>query len=467
MASPKTWPDYRTVWRWHFYAGLFCIPFVLTLSVTGTIYLFKPQIEAWRDRPFAKLSGVGEPLPLHQQIGAAVASVDHGVFQQCQLTPQGSGEEFTSATQVLVQQGDRVHRVYVHPSTAEILASIDDQDSLVSLSKRIHGTLLLGERGSYLVELAASWTVVMLITGLALWWPRGNARFAGVIYPRIRSTGKVFWRDLHGVTGVWISGLALLLIVTGLPWATFWGDYFKTLRSVTGTAVVRQDWDGGHQHSEHQHVESAENPEPKAKPSASFGPLRGPAPSPDSYRIEEIDAVRAIALQSRLAPPTLLRPPTDGSSVWTIVSDTGNRPRRETITFDAQRSEIVGRTNFADRHWVDRAVGIGIALHEGQLFGWINQLLAVVATGGLMLLSFSGLVLWWRRRDPGLFRSPQPNRSAALSWSSVRSVTVLVGIAALAIFLPLFAFSLVAVLAAEKMVAAVTCPASTIRADRS
>jgi hypothetical protein len=26
--------DHRTVWRWHFYAGLFCIPFVLWLATT-------------------------------------------------------------------------------------------------------------------------------------------------------------------------------------------------------------------------------------------------------------------------------------------------------------------------------------------------------------------------------------------------------------------------------------------------
>src|SRR3546814_7927493 len=29
---------YNAVWRWHFYAGLFCIPFVIWLALTGTIY---------------------------------------------------------------------------------------------------------------------------------------------------------------------------------------------------------------------------------------------------------------------------------------------------------------------------------------------------------------------------------------------------------------------------------------------
>lgn len=41
---------HRTVWRWHFYAGLFCVPFVIILSLTGAAYLFKPQVEAFLDR---------------------------------------------------------------------------------------------------------------------------------------------------------------------------------------------------------------------------------------------------------------------------------------------------------------------------------------------------------------------------------------------------------------------------------
>ena len=36
---------YRALWRWHFHAGMFCIPFVLVLALTGSIYLFKPLKE--------------------------------------------------------------------------------------------------------------------------------------------------------------------------------------------------------------------------------------------------------------------------------------------------------------------------------------------------------------------------------------------------------------------------------------
>jgi len=52
---------YRTLWRWHFYAGLLIIPFVLALSISGAIYLFKPQIESWIDKPWSQLQTNGEP----------------------------------------------------------------------------------------------------------------------------------------------------------------------------------------------------------------------------------------------------------------------------------------------------------------------------------------------------------------------------------------------------------------------
>ncbi len=38
---------YRAVWRWHFYAQAFSIlPFLITLAITGGLYLFKDEIDA-------------------------------------------------------------------------------------------------------------------------------------------------------------------------------------------------------------------------------------------------------------------------------------------------------------------------------------------------------------------------------------------------------------------------------------
>ena len=50
---------------------------------------------------------------------------------------------------------------------------------------------------------------------------------AGVLWPRLSSGTRTAWRDMHAVTGFWVSGLALMLLVTGLPWAEAWGIYWE------------------------------------------------------------------------------------------------------------------------------------------------------------------------------------------------------------------------------------------------
>jgi uncharacterized iron-regulated membrane protein len=81
--------DYRTVWRWHFYAGLFCIPFVLWLSVTGTIFLFHPQIQHWLDRPYDHLS-ITQPETANAQVKAALAAVPGSTWtpMSCHTPPR-------------------------------------------------------------------------------------------------------------------------------------------------------------------------------------------------------------------------------------------------------------------------------------------------------------------------------------------------------------------------------------------
>jgi uncharacterized iron-regulated membrane protein len=63
------------LWRWHFHAGLFCIPFVVVLALTGSIYLFKPQIDAFADRAVDSLPITGARATGEAHIAAALASL--------------------------------------------------------------------------------------------------------------------------------------------------------------------------------------------------------------------------------------------------------------------------------------------------------------------------------------------------------------------------------------------------------
>ncbi len=409
---------YRTLWRWHFYAGLICIPFVIWLAITGSIYLFRPQIDAWIDRDVAVLQRTGDAATQAELVAAATSAVPGSTFAGIMLPEQAD-----QAARVLVSDKGIRTRVYLHPDTMEVLKTQDEGSTWDRWIFKLHGELMLGTPGSILVELAASWAIVMILTGLYLWWPRNAKGLAGVFYPRIGKGAKRFWRDLHSVVGVWISAWALVLLASGMPWAMVWGNSFKMGREVTGTSAVKQDWTIGpvDEHAGHGGGSSADVVDHSAHGGAT------------------LDQIYATAMGEKLAAPVILTPPTKGSPYWRAKSNAQNRPQQQELVFDAMSGGLVSRDVFANKHIIDQIVGVGIAAHEGQLFGPLNQAIGVLTAAGLVVLCVSAFVMWRRRAPDGVLGAPPPIPHARIGWG------LAILIAACGILLPVLGISLLVI----------------------
>ncbi|HUI74349.1 MAG TPA: PepSY domain-containing protein, partial [Candidatus Acidoferrum sp.] len=131
---------------------------------------------------------------------------------------------------------------------------------------------------------------------------------------------------------------------------------------------------------------------------------------------------------------------------WTAKADPQNRTLGVNLALDPSTGRIIKRENFDQRQWIDRAVEIGVAAHEGQLFGFANQLLGLFTGLGVVTLSVSSLVLWWRRRPEKVLGAP-----AALQRKPHRTTFLLI-VVALAVYLPLLGISLIAVRLIEAFV---------------
>ena len=430
---------YRTVWRWHFYAGLFCIPFVVWLSITGGIYLFKTEIEAWLDQPYERIALSGVRQSGDALIRSALHAVPGSTFLSYQLPVNAQ-----SAVQILLGQGANQYRAYVHPHTAQVVRVIREDQRPMRQLFYLHGELALGDKGSMLVELAASWAVIMILNGLYLWSPQNISQLPGSVSPGLSKRGRAFWKDLHSVTGLWISAFALFLLFSGLPWAKSWGSYLKVFRAVTGAAGA-QDWTTGRSSelaanlavqreirdaSAHTHEGRGLTSEQLHKTPQNFAP---------------IDTMIASVSPLRLAYPALISPPHKSGGPWFARSDAPNRTLRSELTLDPDSGQILTRVDFNQRHWIDRAVGIGVAAHEGQLFGIWNQAISLFTVFGLVLLSISALIMWWRRRPAGVLGAPN-----ALAHSGIPKYLFL-PVLILAVYLPLFGLSMVIVFVAERM----------------
>ena len=437
----KSWLNYRTIWRWHFYAGLFCIPFVLWLATTGSIYLFRPQIEMWLDQPYEHLAVTGPRATGEAQVKAALAAEPGSNLHYYQL-PRSE----QSAVQIIVGRGAKEYRVYVNPYTLAVLQIVDEDQRPMMKVFHLHGELLLGDKGSYIVETAASWAIIMILTGLFLWWPRNAKGLGGVLYPRLRQGQRIFWRDIHAVTGIWVSSIALLFLFSGLPWAKSWGAYLKAARRISGKAVVHQDWTTGtsSEIAKRMAMNGTAGAATADEHAGHHGHMNMWSGAPGGY--EAMDRMIAAVAPLHLAFPVLISPPTQAHGPWSAKSDSQNRTVRTDLTLDAATGTVLSRIDFDQRPWIDRAVGIGVAAHEGHLFGWLNQLVNLCTALGLIVLCLSALVMWWKRRPEGILGAPVPLFRPRLTWAFA------ILVCALGIYLPFFGLSLALVALTERYI---------------
>jgi uncharacterized iron-regulated membrane protein len=409
---------YRGLWRWHFHAGMLCIPFVIILAITGSIYVFKPQIDAFADRAVDSLALSGRRATGEQHIAAALASLPGS-----RLFVYEVPREPDDAVRVHVYAPDGSGRiVYVHPESLAILKTVPHTARLTEIVRMIHADLLAGRTGSLLIELAAGWAIVMLVTGLYLWWPRDARGMAGAFYPRLKQGRRVFWRDLHAVTGVWISTLALFLLVTAQPWTWINGNVIGKVRAWVAPAPREWALPGDDAHAAH-------------RTQAAAGALATPL---------TVDQVIERIAPHHLEPPVRLYLPNADRPNWRVRSETQNRPKARELTLDRMTGALLHDDGFATKSAFDKTIQVGIAAHEGQLFGLANQLLGFVTALGLLTLCASALVMWWRRRPGGTLGIPAPRVAEFRVGAGLK-----IAIVALGLLLPVLGLSIVLLLAMD------------------
>jgi uncharacterized iron-regulated membrane protein len=95
--------------------------------------------------------------------------------------------------------------VYLNPYTGALLGTLSVEHRFMQVDRMLHRKLLLGKPGELLMELAACWTLVMIGTGVALWWPRETTTLRDALWPRFALKG----RSGRVCTRCWASGLRL------------------------------------------------------------------------------------------------------------------------------------------------------------------------------------------------------------------------------------------------------------------
>ena len=442
--SPTLAPRISLFWRIHFWAALIASPFTVVATLTGLLYVFTPQIEGILHRDLDTVRVQGPRLSLDAAVAAAQAAVPSGATLKSVVPAYGpedsvqvyfkaapgvntganagvdaggehSGHQHGAAAPAAAAKpvaaameranADRIPSgtiVYVNPYNAQVLGSLNEIDRFGMWSKRLHSSLLQPDSWRWMIELAASWLMVMLLTGVYLWWPRGNAK----TLPQAGVKGRVAWRQWHAFTGVALALMSLAILTTGLTWSKYSGAQIRSAMDAVGQAS------------------------PKAPKDLKSTVLEGQKPM-------GWEAAWQVAVKQSPDVSMQLTAPRGPQGTWRATNfDRGQPDKRFNLQLDAYSGQTLYFSGWNDLAAFGKATAIGIPFHRGE-FGWWNQALLIVFGVGVLFSLVSGWAMFFKRRRAGLLGLPPLKQGA---WASM-PVLGWVSAALLFVAMPLLAYS--------------------------
>jgi len=395
---------YRSVWRWHFYAGLVVVPFLIVMALTGIVMVYGNSIETFLGKTYPVAEG-GERASLASQAEAAVAAVPGSSLK---LLVNPATQDRAS---VFIVDADGTNVVVsVDPHGPAVLGTIVKDDTWFYWANNIHGTLLIGDLGDRIIEIVAGLGIVLVLTGLYMWWPRNARSLARALVPNLAARGRTLWKELHVSLGFYISVVLVFFLISGLSWAGIWGTKFTQAWST----FPAEKWDNvplsDKTHASMNHGAMKEVPwaleQTQLPASGSAAGVTGVA---EGVPVN-LDSVAGLARALGFDGQFRVNVPQGEEGVYTISADsmdgdTTNATGDRTVHVDQYTGKVLAEVGFADYSLPGKAMAVGIALHQGNL-GPLNTALNLLFCLAVLFMSVSGVVMWWKRRPAGTLGAP-------------------------------------------------------------
>ncbi|SEJ00697.1 Uncharacterized iron-regulated membrane protein [Dyadobacter sp. SG02] len=366
----------------HLWLGLASGIVIIVIGLTGATYVFTDEIKplVYQDRLFIQPENKPK-LPLSQLQAAAQKAVgEKRPVTRVEISSQPDRTYIFRALKVDKEGFSHwdyykyYMRSYVNPYTGEVVKLEDSRNEFFTLVLGLHMRMLFGEKiGHTVVSYSVLAFVLILISGLVLWWPtkwnksgtdksfkiKWNAKLKRVNY------------DLHNVLGFYACALLFMSAVTGLVWAFDWFE--KGVKTVA---------DGG---------KLADVP-------AVFS---------DTTQSRDVKAVDRVFATLRADQPNaygyLINFPVAGKlpiNATTYLTGS-NRYDRIQGQYDQFSGTKLRSRSFVELTNGEKAYAMNFDLHVGAWAGLPSKILTFFAGLICASLPITGFVIWWGRRKKG------------------------------------------------------------------
>jgi uncharacterized iron-regulated membrane protein len=418
VEEARSIPLRRIIFWLHLVTGVMAGLVIGVMSVTCVLLAFERQIVAFAERDIRTVqppaSGVSR-LDLDVLVTRARAAVPEGRLSGVMLR--------ADPTATVVVNFGRERTVFVNPYTGEVLGegakTLRDFFHTVTDLHRWLGTE--GERrdiGHAITGACNTAFVVMVVTGVYLWWPRRWTRqvLQAVMVPNLRLRGKPRDWNWHNTAGFWSASILICITLTGLVMSYQWAN--DLLYTLTGnippprppgaaegrSAAIDNRQNGGGPRVAGSPPDGGAGRQSRAEGKAPrerqgrTGEAGEAGPTPQRASLEALFAV-AVQQAPHWRSMTVRVPPRSAPQLTVTLEEAKalHPYPRSILTLDAVTAAVVQWEPYASynlgrtlRAWVR-------PVHTGEAGGMVGQMVAALASAGGVVLVWTGLALAWRR----------------------------------------------------------------------
>lgn len=433
----------RTLKYWigriHLWLGLASGLVVLIISITGCLFVFQKEISesVYKDRyfvsppsgwptasapvPMARISTPADDSAASASAGtqAAAPTLPLSLLLQKAQHALGAGKPVNNIT--VYRQPNRswefmayrendsaltyfgaltyFQSVFINPYTGAVTGIRDYKYDFFSIVKYIHWSLLLNTNyGQPIVGWSTLIFVILLITGMVLWWPRKWTR----AYKQRSFTIK--WKasfkrvnyDLHNVTGFYTLFPAIIIALTGMVFAFKWFSALVYVAASGTTAPppqanVRSVKPAGHLALSPYAADSLV----VAGNTGNLGSLAAVSPLDKAFfqAQEQLPNTRRLGISPAVGAEGVIYVYgyKDGETYYGF----------DVLQLDQYSGKLLHRRNNSEKNRGERLIEMNYDIHVGAIAGLTGKIIAFIASLICASLPITGFIIWrGKRRRP-------------------------------------------------------------------
>lgn len=366
------------------------IPFGIIIAIvclTGAILVFETEILelCYPSRYFVK-EMKGEPLP--------PAALMEAARQQLPDSIKINGIRVSSdprRTYQLVLPGKKA-ACFIDPYTAGI-TGIDDGKGFFMKTMRLHRWLLdeykrdgSFARGKAIVGYSTLALVIIIISGLVIWYPRNKKVLKNRLKIKTKSGWFRFLYDLHVSGGFYAALLLLVLSLTGLTWSFGW--YRNAFYTAFGVST-------------NQPQAHAAAPSPSAKTSGEKDSQgRSGSAERKGKQQKSTDYTQWAEVLSDLQSryPEYKSITIQDGAATVSTADYGNTRGSDRYSFDPATGKITGTQLYKDLPDSGKIRGWIYSVHAGTWGGMTTRILSCLVSLLGAVFAITGYYFWIKKK---------------------------------------------------------------------